>query len=506
MITDSDYKKIYDEPNVTVEGFGEEEFLKTAPLIQKFIRSYMSKNTSDAEWLTKTLAENLPNESPEEISAITQEISGNVAKFDEILSAGKAARMSGLSPEEWIADNIQTAAVGLSSQDFGDRLAQLDAVIHHSNEELAKTLTTKSGSINMNPNLDGLLVETAHANSFNRAATLSNAPLEAHVLHSTGKNSVDIGIYDKTTGKLTQRYQLKYYSDAQKTIAAIKAGDYRGQRIIVPPEQLDEVRKAFPNRKIYSAIECGDIKSKPLTKSEIKNEQKKIQGGKEIPVTDWTAYDGRDLAFHLGKEIVFSAAASAAMGAGFSVAKKILSGEEIQADEVIADALKSGADEGIKTAVGAALTVAAKRGAIPALAKVSARTISNLACKAVETIKIIGDFLSGEISGEEAVKRLFWLAASSYVLELATGSLGAAGLGATMLGFVPIIFSPIGVTVAIATAVVIGVIAFGDTLLDFAGNFFEATSEILSDIWDCVTTVAEGIGEAIGSFVDWLLD
>ena len=48
MITDSDYKKIYDEPNVTVEGFGEEEFLKTAPLIQKFIRSYMSKNTSDA--------------------------------------------------------------------------------------------------------------------------------------------------------------------------------------------------------------------------------------------------------------------------------------------------------------------------------------------------------------------------------------------------------------------------------------------------------------------------
>jgi len=399
MITDNNYKKIYDEPNVTVEGFGEKEFLKTAPLIQKFIRSYMSKTISDAEWLTQTLAENLPNESPEEISAIAQEISSNVAKFDEILSAGKAARMSGFTPEEWIVDNLQTAAVGLSSQDFGDRLAQLDATIHHSNEELAKTLTTKSGSINMNSNLDGLLVETAHANSFNHAATLNNSPLEARVLHSTGKNSVDIGIYNNTTGKLTQRYQLKYYSDAQKTIAAIKAGDYRGQRIIVPSEQLDEVRKAFPNRKISDCIEFNGIKSKPLTKSEMKNEQKKIQGDKEIPAVDWTVYDGRDLAFQLGKEVAFSTAAGTAIGAVFSVAKKILSGEEIQADEVIADALKSGADEGIKTATGAALTVAAKRGAIPALAKVSARTISNLACKAVETIKI---------SGKKVIKRLFW--------------------------------------------------------------------------------------------------
>ena len=506
MIIDSDYKKIFDEPNVTVEGFGEEEFRKTAPLIRKFIRSYMSKTTSDAEWLTIILAENLPNESPEEISAIAQEISDGVAKFGEILSAGKAARMRGLTPEEWLVDNLQTAAVGLSSQDFGDRLAQLDAAIHHGNEELAKTLTTKSGAINMNPNLDGLLAESLHANSFNRAAALNNSSLEARVLHGTGKNSVDIGIYDKTTGKLAQRYQLKYYSDAQKTIAAIKAGDYRGQRIIVPHEQLAEVRKAFPNRKIYSAIECDGVTGENFSKSDLKSAQEKIQGDKEIPVTDWTAYDGRDLAFQLGKEIAFSTAAGVATGAGFSVAKKILSGEEIHADEVIAAALKSGADEGLKTAVAAALTVAARNNLIPALAKVSARTITNLACKAVETIKIIGDYLSGEISGEEAVKRLFWLAASSYLFELVTGGLGAAGLGAALLSFVPVIFSPLGITVAVAAGVAVGVMAFGDKLLDFAGNFFETTSEILSDIWVSTTTVAEGIGEAIGGFVSWLLD
>lgn len=503
MIIDKSYKKISDTPNVTVEGFGEQEFSQAAPLIRKFIRSYTNKTTSDAQWLTEILTEHLPDKSPDEIFSITQEISDGVDKFDEILSAGHAARMRGLSPQEWIADNLQTAAVGLSGQDFGDRLARLDAAIHTGNAELAKTLTTKSGTINMNPNLDGLLAETEHANSFNRAVTLNNSPLEARVLHSNAKNSVDLGIYNQTTGNLTQRYQLKFCSDAQKTIEAIKAGDYRGQQIIVPTEQLADVRKAFPNRKISDRVEIDGVTSEPLTKSELKNLQKKIQGDKEIPVATWTAYDGRDLAFQLGKEVIFASAAGVATGAGFSVAKKILSGEKIQADEVIADALKSGVDGGIKTATAAALTVAAKN--IPALAKVSARTISNIACKAVETVKIIGDFLSGEISGEEAVRRLFWLAASSYVLELVTGGLGAAGLGVSLLTFVPVIFSPIGVAVGLAVAVVVGVMAFGDTILDVAETFFEATSEILSDIWDCVTTVAEGIGNAIGDFVDWLL-
>lgn len=504
MIIDKNYKKISTAPLVTVTGFGEKEFLKTAPLIRKFIHSYMNKNSSDAEWLTKILSENLPNESPDEISAISQEILSSVDKFAEIFKAGQAARMRGLSPQEWITDNVREATIGLSEQDFGDRLAKLDAAIHHSNEELAKTLTTKSGAINMNPNLDGLLAETEHANSFNRAAALNNSQFEARVLKSNAKNSVDVGIYDGSN-HLAQRYQLKFCADAGKTIAAIKEGDYRGQQIIVPSEQLAEVQKAFPNRKISDRIEIDGLKSEPLTKTKIKSLQEKIQGDKELPTVNWTAYDGRDLAFQLGKEVIFSSAAGVATGAGFSVAKKILSGEKFQADEVIAEALKSGADRGIKTAVAAALTVAAKSGAIPALAKCSARAISNIACKAVETVKIIGDFLSGEISGEEAIQRLFWLAASSYVFELITGGLSAAGIGTALLAFVPVIFSPIGAAVGLAAAVVVGVMAFGDTILDVAETFFEATSEILTDIWDCVTTVAEGIGEAIGGFIDWLL-
>jgi hypothetical protein len=107
--------------------------------------------------------------------------------------------------------------------------------------------------------------------------------------------------------------------------------------------------------------------------------------------------------------------------------------------------------------------------------------------------------LSGEISGKEAVTRLLWLAASSYVCELAI-----SGLSASLLAAVPVICSPIGVAVGLAAAAVVGVMAFGETILDVAETFFEATSEIVSDIWDCMTTVAEGIGNAIGGFIDWL--
>ena len=38
MIIDKNYKKISTAPLVTVTSFGEKEFLKTAPLIRKFIK------------------------------------------------------------------------------------------------------------------------------------------------------------------------------------------------------------------------------------------------------------------------------------------------------------------------------------------------------------------------------------------------------------------------------------------------------------------------------------
>lgn len=209
MINDKDYKKISASPSVTIEGFGEEEISKVVPLIREFISSYMSKDTTDEVWLTKILTEHLPDKSSDEIFSISQEILSGVDKFEETLLASQQAKLRGINPQEWLADNIQAASIGMSEKDLVDKLAKLDDAIHQSNEMLAKTLKTKSGEINMNPNLDGLLAETEHANSFNRAAALSDSPFEARVLQSNAKNSVDVGIYDKTTNHLAGRYQLE---------------------------------------------------------------------------------------------------------------------------------------------------------------------------------------------------------------------------------------------------------------------------------------------------------
>ena len=50
------------------------------------------------------------------------------------------------------------------------------------------------------------------------------------------------------------------------------------------------------------------------------------------------------------------------MGAGVHVMSKILSDEKIEADEVVYATLKSGADSGIKAAIGGALEIAVEKG------------------------------------------------------------------------------------------------------------------------------------------------
>ena len=74
MINDKDYKKIPAAPTVTIDGFGEEEFSKVAPLIRKFIGSYIIKDSTDEVWLTKILTEHLPDKAPNEIFSISREI------------------------------------------------------------------------------------------------------------------------------------------------------------------------------------------------------------------------------------------------------------------------------------------------------------------------------------------------------------------------------------------------------------------------------------------------
>ena len=191
------------------------------------------------------------------------------------------------------------------------------------------------------------------------------------------------------------------------------------------------------------------------------------------------------------------------MGAGVHIMSKILSDEKIEADEVVYAALKSGADSGIKAAVGGALEIAVAKGILPS---VIGKGISKIAGPVVEGIKILGDLITGEIDGEEAVTRLMWLGATTFVTDMVLGSISIASVGSAVMSVLPILCSPVGLAVGAVTALAVGVIAFGSEICDVVESACETIGSIVSDIWDGMTSVVDGIGSAISSFVDWLFD
>lgn len=67
---------------------------------------------------------------------------------------------------------------------------------------------------------------------------------------------------------------------AQDTIRMEKNGNYNNQRLVVPREQLDEVRKAFPGKTIDSSIGGTDkinIASSSLSKADAKKMQMQLE-------------------------------------------------------------------------------------------------------------------------------------------------------------------------------------------------------------------------------------
>ncbi len=296
------------------------------------------------------------------------------------------------------------------------------------------TITTKSGAINQNLNLDGFIAEQHHANSFNLEATLKGSELRAEVLvpkegQTYTKNSVDIVVKDKA-GKIVQRYQAKYGKTAEETIKMINKGDYNNQRLLVPAEQVDEVQKAFPNKTVVSAVETGNVKGKELEKPAAKELQNEAQSGKWNEI-NWNEYKTKDLAIGIGKQAGYAAIQGAAIGVGIDIATKVWNGEEIKAEEVVEQALVSGTDFGIKAATAGALKVGVEKGVVKMIPKgTPAGTIANIAYVAIENVKVLGKVATGELTVKEGLDKMEQTTVAT-VAGIAAGAKGTA-IGASI--------------------------------------------------------------------------
>lgn len=466
----------------------EDEAKELKLLEQKFIVSYIkNKDKMEVEeWLRTELKNNLPEKTEVQIAEISKEIIETIKINENNKESLQEAISNGRSKESWFASSLKKSVSNLTVAQTAEYLHGLDEAIKSANESMYNTITTKSGLINQNPNLDGFIAEQYHVNSFNLEAKLKGSEYRSEVVlpkdgQTYGKNSVDIVIKDKS-GKIVKRYQSKYCADAQSTQRALDNGDYRGQRKLVADGQAKDINNAT------ECIESPDgIKSKPLSKQSAKDLQQEAQSGNWNEL-NWNEYKTKDLAIGIGKQAGYAALQGAAIGAGLELATKVWNGEEIKGEEVVEKAITSGADFGIKAATAGALKVGVEKGIINVIPKgTPAGTIANIAYVAIENVKVLTKVANGELTLKEGFEKMEQTTVAT-VAGIAAGAKGAA-VGAQ----IGLAFGPIGAAVGGFVGGTVGYIAgskVGEVVVKGAQKVREA---VTSTIKSCASGVASGV-------------
>lgn len=444
---------------IQYNGMAELEAKEFKKLLSKFIKSYGNKanSISDKEWLKGQFKEELTELSEEQAEKMAEETIEAIQEYDGNLKSVNQAAKKGTSKEQWLANKIAQAATGVSVVQHGEYLNQVNNSLTNANAQMLRTITTKSGETSRSHNLDGFIAEQFHVNTFNTNAALANSKYYAEVKvpeagQTYGKNSVDVVILDRTSGKLTpvHQYQVKYGANAKETIKMLREyGDvtrYSNQQIVVPPEQVSEVQRAFPGKTVVSQIGGTGkvpITSNKLTKQSAKKLQTISQDLEDIPTVDWNLFQTKDLALQIGRNAGLMGIQAATITVGFSMAEQVIKGDGIDVDETVTLALKTGTDAGIKAAIAGALKVGVERGMIGIIPKgTSMGVVANIACVAIENIKILSKVATGEITMSQALEQM-GRTSVSMVYGIGWGAAGM-GIGAWAFSWIPIVGPIVG--------------------------------------------------------------
>lgn len=492
------------------EFLTEKEALTVKEMFKKYLKSYKEKNPNmtDQEWLEQLFKTELPEMKEEEIKQESEEIVTAIQTFDENLKSCTEASKKGVSKERWLADKIQEASVGMAINEYGKKLQQMDNVLYAKNAELAEALSRNAdGHIMMSPNLDGNIAENVIAKTTELSASLQGKNISVSVLESHAANSVDVRAINHDTGQY-QNYQLKFGKDAKATIELLKRGNYNNQRIIVPSEQLEEVQAYFKekgsSKTITDHIDAWGAKGKSFTKEEMKALQEKAQRDGAAPEMDYSHYQTKDLAMSIGKNAGVIALQSAAVTTGLNVAAKIFKGEEIDEDELVEVAIKTGADTSIKTVTAGTLQVAIRKGIIKFIPKATpAGVIANIACVGIENVKILAKIVSGELSVTKGIDQMGRVTTSMVggLWGMAKGAAEGAAIGAKLTGWIPVI----GPGLAVATGFVGGMVGYfggsklGDAVYSIGKKVAGAAKTVAKAAWNGIKSVGRALGNVIES-------
>lgn len=481
---------------------------KNIPKIKRTVHSFVSdyarksSDVTDKQFLIKKF-EHYPTlwDNQNEIEQTATDIVDTVYTYEQNRRELNEHIAKGKRLESWLSKKIEQGATASGVVNVASYAKSIDTAIDNANNAMMKTIHNLNGSVNQNPNLDGLIAEQHHASTFNIDSAVKEKTFTAEPLESNGKNSVDIVVRDDR-GNIVRKYQSKYGKDTETTESYFEKGDYRGQRKLVPKGQGKDIKNA--NEKIeftdYKSKNSETVESTPLSKEEAKLKQEKAQREGKIDEYTWNDANKGQIAKRIGGK----AALSAGLAVGFQGARIVgrriwnwVTGQENQSveddvKEFAESAMKSGASAGITIATSGALTVAARSGWLgKILMKTPAGHIAAAACAGIENVKTLYKFATGELTGEEALDQAGRSTCS------VVGSLAAGAKGASVGAAIGSVLGPVGSVVGGIAGGIVGGIA-GSTLAEAA---YSAGKKIVSTVAKGVKAFASGIVHGVGSVV-----
>ena len=482
----------------------EDNHEKTRNVVIEFIREYRRKHDteSNVQWLQRQFAR-YPDlwKSEEERNRDAETVVSTVEKYDKDKAELDAHLAEGRSHESYLLGKIEAGATALGVHNVTEYAAGIDKAIDDANRQMRDCVFNADGSINQNPNLDGLMAESHHAGTFNIDAATKESTYHAKVMDSNERNSVDVQVYDnpQDKGTPTQRYQSKYGKDAESSEQYYEDGNYRGQRKLVPKGQAEDIHGSTDH------IDADGAQSKPLSKEEAKRMQERAQKEGDIQQYEWNDANKVAITKAIGKK----AAIAGVLAVGFQGARiagrrfwNWITGKPNQSvdedmKEFVSSSIQSAGGTGLAVATTGGITVAVKNGWFgKVLQGTPVGHIANAVCVGIENVKVLCKLGKGEITGREALDQ-----AGNATCSLVGGLAGAAK-GATIGAGLGTILGPVGSAIGGVVGGVVGSIAgstVGQAVWSGAKAICKGVASVGRSICSGIASAAKSVGRSIAS-------
>jgi len=440
-LAEEELDKTAEEYAVKVFFGSKENYEKTKEIITDFVESAVKElPESREEWLEKKFKE-YPEiwQSEEEIKKTIKLIVKEEEKGGGIPLKEQKEEKKEHREDSSFVERATSVSGEVSQIDWTSRT---DKVIEEGNK-----LFERYGERRDSFGLHGELAEEWHAETFNIDATVKGKNYEARVFGRNTRNSVDIGIIDKESGKVVRRYQSKYGKTPEATASYLEDGDYRGQRPLVPSDQVEEVTELRAKKGRSPAtdrLEYDGVKSKPLTRKEAERLKEKVKNREKV--FNWKENVTYKEAFkRIGKDSAKVFAVSLLARGVYRLGKAIFSSntslkKELQA--FLKEDVKGAFIPALKTAVTGATIVAARKGFIKFLKNTPAGKIAATVEVAFRSASIIKKMWNGELSFKEGIKEI----AENGVCAVGglAGAVKGAAIGAAIGSAIPLVGTVIG--------------------------------------------------------------